>query len=97
MSDHGKQPFVRPAEPDPVMQPTPRETKLAELAEENKAVGPVFYNITSPDTAKALRVVHNFYGRAVAIAPGKTKEMVPLHPNLAEYLKKGDLRLARCP
>lgn len=73
-----------------MIEPTPREEKLAGLAEEAKEVKPQLYDITSKNP-KALRVVHDHHGNRVAIPPGETKQGVLLRPNIAEYLGKGDL------
>ena len=75
--------------------PTPREQNLADLAEKNKSVAPQRYDITSKN-AKALRVVHDYQGRTVAIQPGQTKQGVMLHPNVVEHLKRAgsDLELS---
>lgn len=75
---------------DEVRVLTPREKNLADLAEKNKNVKPQRYDITSKNS-KALRVVHDYNGRAVTIAPGQTKKNVLLHPNIVTQLNKSDL------
>ncbi len=70
--------------------PTPREQQLADLAEKNKNVVPLLCDITSKNE-HALRVVHDFDGKSVAIQPGATRQRILLHPSTVEYLKKGDL------
>ncbi len=77
---------------DPVIEPTPREEKLAALAEKAMEVKPQTYNVTSKN-AKAIRVIHDYHGRTVAIEPGDTKQGVLLRPDTAEYLGRGDLIL----
>jgi hypothetical protein len=74
--------------------PTTRERKLAYLAqlEKNKEIKPQRYDVTSTN-AKALRVIHDCNGRAVAIPPAGTKQGVLLHPGIAEYLGKTGLTL----
>lgn len=75
-----------------VIEPTPREQKLAELAEKAKDVKPLSYNITSRNL-KATRVLYDHYGEAVTIPPGETREGIMLRPDFAEHLGKGDLTL----
>lgn len=77
---------------EPMMEPTPREERLAELAEKAKDVKPQNYTITS-NNKTALRVFHDYYGAPITIAPGQTKEGIPLRPDAAEYLGRGDLTL----
>jgi hypothetical protein len=77
---------------EPMMELTPREEKLSELAKEDKNVEPKRYDITSKNP-QALRVVHDYNGRVVTIQPGTTKQSILLRPSTAEYLSKGDLTL----
>jgi len=77
---------------EPMVEPTPREEKLAELAEKAKDVKPVTYSITSTNKT-ATRVVHDHHGKVVTIPPGETREGVELRPDIAEYLGRGDLTL----
>jgi hypothetical protein len=75
-----------------MFEPTEREERLAAMAEKAKEVKPQTYDITSKNP-KAPRVVHDWFGKQVVIRPGETKTAVPLRPDIAEYLGKGDLTL----
>jgi len=79
---------VRPVTPPP--NPSTRDTWLAELAKTAMEVKPKLYTITS-NNQTAMRVVHDYYGNKVSIRPGATMQGVPLRPDAAEYLCKGDL------
>ena len=73
--------------------PTPRETKLAQLAKENAEIQPQRYDITSKNKA-ALRVVYDHNCRSVTIAPGDTKRGVLLHPATVANLRGSDLEIS---
>jgi hypothetical protein len=75
---------------EPMMQPTSWEAHLAVLAARANETKPALYNIRSKN-AKAPRVVHDYHGNKVSIAPGTSKESILLHPNVAEQLGKSDL------
>jgi hypothetical protein len=82
---------VEPPEPAASAQDidamNPREKYIADLAEKEKAKGaePVVCDVTNVGE-RALRVIHNFWGQAVPIEPGKTQR-IRLHPNLVAYLR----------
>ena len=87
--------LANPDQVDREMQrPTPREIKVAALAEQNKDVQPEMVDITSTNQ-KALRVIHDFYGEAVAFEPNETKKGIALHPKAVAYFKgiKNDLQV----
>jgi hypothetical protein len=77
---------------EPMMEPTPREERLAALAEKAKDIKPQLYDVTNKNE-KATRVLHDCYGRAIAIPPGQTKQGIALKPHTAAYLRKGDIAL----
>jgi hypothetical protein len=70
----------------------PRERHINSLIEKNKDAKPRTYRVTN-NNAKAMRVIHDFWGTSVSIQPAATKEGVELLPNIATYLGKGDLKL----
>ena len=76
-----------------VIEPTPREEQLAELAEKDKAIKAVSYTVTSKN-AKAIRIIHDYFGTAITIPPLETRHGVWLRPHTAKYLGNLDLELA---
>jgi hypothetical protein len=77
---------------EPMIEPTPREQKLKELADKVKDVKPQIYNVTANNT-KAPRVIHDFDGNKIMIHPGEGKQGILLRPNVADYLGKTGLTL----
>jgi hypothetical protein len=73
-------------------KPTPRETKVAGLAEKYKDAKPVAYTVKSKNP-KALRVIHDHQGNQVALTPGEEKQNVMLLPHIADYLNRLDLEV----
>jgi hypothetical protein len=73
-----------------MMKPTPHEEKVAALAEKNAKIPPALYNVTSRNKS-ATRIIHDFYGEKVSIAPGETKRGIALQPQMAVFLGKSDL------
>ena len=76
--------------------PTPREQHLADLADKNKDIEPLSFDVTNKN-ARTPRVIHDFGGNPVTLPPGEKKLGVMLHPNAAEYLRRAgsDLELVK--
>jgi len=66
--------------------PTPREQQIANLAKLN-AAGPQSFTVINKNV-RSMRVIHNYYGEAISIPPGETRQNVLLHPAAARQLAR---------